>query len=120
MRQTIIPIKPIDEIKTKVRVAAYIRVSTNKEDQQNSFAAQYIHYKKLFEDSLTEELIDIYSDEGITGTSTEKREGFNRMIEDCEKGRIQRIYVKSISRFGRNTVECLSHIRYLKSKGISV
>ena len=89
MRQTIIPIKPIDEIKTKVRVAAYIRVSTNKEDQQNSFAAQYIHYKKLFEDSLTEELIDIYSDEGITGTSTEKRDGFNRMIEDCEKGRIQ-------------------------------
>lgn len=120
MRQTIIPIKPIEVIQTKVRVAAYIRVSTNKEDQQNSFAAQYIHYKKLFEDSITEELIDIYSDEGITGTTTLKREGFNRMLDDCEKGRIQRIYVKSISRFGRNTVECLAHIRYLKSKGISV
>lgn len=120
MRQNIIPIKPIEVIKSKVRVAAYIRVSTNKEDQQNSFAAQYIHYKTLFEDSITEELIDIYSDEGITGTTSLKREGFNRMLDDCEKGRIQRIYVKSISRFGRNTVECLQHIRYLKSKGITV
>ena len=120
MRKNIITIPPIVEINSKVRVAAYIRVSTNKDDQQNSFAAQYIHYTKLFEDSITEELIDIYSDEGITGTTTDKREGFNRMLDDCEKGRIQRIYVKSISRFGRNTVECLSHIRYLKSKGISV
>ena len=65
MRQNIIPIKPIEVIKSKVRVAAYIRVSTNKEDQQSSFAAQYIHYKTLFEDSITEELIDMYSDEEI-------------------------------------------------------
>ena len=63
MRQNIIPIMPIVENPTKVRVAAYVRVSTSKDDQLNSFAAQYIHYKKLFEDSTYEELIDIYSDE---------------------------------------------------------
>ena len=62
MRQNIIPIMPIVENPTKVRVAAYVRVSTSKDDQLNSFAAQYIHYKKLFEDSTYEELIDIYSD----------------------------------------------------------
>lgn len=120
MRQNIIPIMPIVENPTKVRVAAYVRVSTSKDDQLNSFAAQYIHYKKLFEDSTYEELIDIYSDEGISGTTTDKRDGFNRMLDDCEKGRIQKIYVKSISRFGRNTAESLAHIRYLKTLGISV
>ena len=120
MRQNIIPIMPIVENPTKVRVAAYVRVSTSKDDQLNSFAAQDIHYKKLFEDSTYEELIDIYSDEGISGTTTDKRDGFNRMLDDCEKGRIQKIYVKSISRFGRNTAESLAHIRYLKTLGISV
>lgn len=120
MRQNIIPIMPIVETQIKVRVAAYIRVSTNKEDQLNSFSAQYIHYKRLFEDSTYEELIDVYYDEGISGTTTDKRDGFNRMLDDCEKGRIQRIYVKSISRFGRNTAESLTHIRYLKTLGISV
>ena len=120
MRQNIIPIMPIVETPTKVRVAAYVRVSTSKDDQLNSFAAQYIHYKKLFEDSTYEELIDVYSDEGISGTTTDKRDGFNRMLDDCEKGRIQKIYVKSISRFGRNTAESLAHIRYLKTLGISV
>ena len=120
MRQNIIPIMPIVENPTKVRVAAYVRVSTSKDDQLNSFAAQYIPYKKLFEDSTYEELIDIYSDEGISGTTTDKRDGFNRMLDDCEKGRIQKIYVKSISRFGRNTAESLAHIRYLKTLGISV
>lgn len=120
MRQNIIPIMPIVENPTKVRVAAYVRVSTSKDDQLNSFAAQYLHYKKLFEDSNYEELIDVYSDEGISGTTTDKRDGFNRMLDDCEKGRIQKIYVKSISRFGRNTAESLAHIRYLKTLGISV
>ena len=79
MRQNIIPIMPIVENPTKVRVAAYVRVSTSKDDQLNSFAAQYIHYKKLFEDSTYEELIDVYSDEGISGTTTDKRDGFNRI-----------------------------------------
>ena len=120
MQQNIISIMPIVDTPTKVRVAAYVRVSTNKEDQLNSFAAQYIHYKKMFENSSYEELIDVYSDEGISGTTSDKRDNFNRMLEDCEKGRIQKIYVKSVSRFGRNTAESLAHIRYLKTLGISV
>ena len=118
MQQNIISIMPIVDTPTKVRVAAYVRVSTNKEDQLNSFAAQYIHYKKMFENSSYEELIDVYSDEGISGTTSDKRDNFNRMLEDCEKGRIQKIYVKSVSRFGRNTAESLAHIRYLKTLGI--
>lgn len=120
MQQNIIQIKPIETIQNKVRVAAYVRVSTSKEDQLNSFAAQYLHYKKMFEDSSFEELIDVYVDEGISGTTTDKRNEFNRMIDDCERGRIQKIYVKSVSRFGRNTAESLAHIRYLKTLGISV
>ena len=120
MQQNIIQIKPIETIQNKVRVAAYVRVSTSKEDQLNSFAAQYLHYKKLFENSSFEELIDVYADEGISGTTTDKRNEFNRMIDDCERGRIQKIYVKSVSRFGRNTAESLAHIRYLKTLGISV
>ena len=120
MRQTVITIPAIKEIRKKIRVAAYVRVSTSKEDQLNSFAAQYIHYRKLFEDSEFEELVDVYSDEGVSGTTTAHRDGFNRMLDDCEKGLIQKIYVKSVSRFGRNTTESISHIRYLKTLGISV
>lgn len=120
MRQTVITIPAIKEIRKKIRVAAYVRVSTSKEDQLNSFAAQYVHYTKLFEDSEFEELVDVYSDEGVSGTTTTHRDGFNRMLDDCEKGLIQKIYVKSVSRFGRNTTESISHIRYLKTLGISV
>ena len=120
MRQTVITIPAIKEIRKKIRVAAYVRVSTSKEDQLNSFAAQYVHYTKLFEDSEFEELVDVYSDEGVSGTTTDHRDGFNRMLDDCEKGLIQKIYVKSVSRFGRNTTESISHIRYLKTLGISV
>ena len=120
MRQTVITIPAIKEIRKKIRVAAYVRVSTSKEDQLNSFAAQYIHYRKLFEDSEFEELVDVYSDEGVSGTTTIHRDGFNRMLDDCEKGLIEKIYVKSVSRFGRNTTESISHIRYLKTLGISV
>lgn len=120
MRQQITTIAPIEMIASKLRVAAYVRVSTDKEDQLNSFAAQYVHYKTLFSESITEELADIYSDEGISGTSTASREDFNRMIADCEKGKIDRIYTKSVSRFARNTADCLKYIRHLKSIGVTV
>ena len=85
MRQTVITIPAIKEIRKKIRVAAYVRVSTSKEDQLNSFAAQYVHYTKLFEDSEFEELVDVYSDEGVSDTTTIHRDGFNRMLDDCKK-----------------------------------
>ncbi len=120
MTQQITCINPIEIIEARLRSAAYVRVSTNKDDQQNSFAAQYLHYQKYFENSTTEDFVDIYADEGITGTSMKKREQFQRLIEDCKSGKIDRIYCKSISRFARNTAECLKIIRMLKEIGVTV
>ena len=104
----------------QVRVAAYVRVSSNSDDQLNSFAAQTNYYTSLVSSKENWTLVDIYADEGITGTSTEKREDFRRMISDCKKGEIDRILVKSISRFARNTKECLEAVRELKALGVSV
>lgn len=109
-----------EEQNHKLRCAAYCRVSSNSEDQINSFMAQTRYYEKAFEKSDREQLIDIYADEGITGTREDKRDEFQRMISDCRKGRIDRIYTKSISRFARNTKDCLKNIRELKSLGITV
>lgn len=103
-----------------IRCAAYCRVSSNSEDQINSFMAQTRYYEKAFENSETEKLIDIYADEGVTGTREDKRDEFQRMIKDCRKGKIDRIYTKSISRFARNTKDCLKNIRELKSLGITI
>ena len=104
----------------KLRVAAYARVSSASDDQLNSFAAQNKYYTSLISGKENWTMVDIYADEGITGTSIEKREDFKRMISDCRKGKIDRILVKSISRFARNTKECLETIRELKTLGISV
>lgn len=109
-----------EEQNTKIRCAAYCRVSSDSEDQLNSFLAQTRYYEKAFENSETEQLVDIYADEGITGTCEDKRDEFQRMIKDCRKGKIDRIYTKSISRFARNTKDCLKNIRELKSLGITV
>ena len=79
--------------------------------------AQTRYYEKAFAKSDREQLVDIYADEGITGTREDKRDGFQRMISDCRKGKIDRIYTKSISRFARNTNDCLKNIRELKSLG---
>lgn len=103
-----------------LRVAAYCRVSSDSEDQLNSFAAQTTHYNTLISNHDKWSLVDIYADEGITGTSAKKRPDFQRMLEDCRKGRIDKILVKSISRFARNTTDCLETIRELKALGISV
>lgn len=108
------------EQNTKIRCAAYCRVSSDSEDQLNSFMAQTRYYEKAFENSEIEQLVDIYADEGITGTREDKRDEFQRMISDCRKGKIDRIYTKSISRFARNTKDCLKNIRELKSLGITV
>ncbi len=109
-----------EEKAVKIRCVAYCRVSSDSEDQLNSFMAQTRYYSQIFENSETEILIDIYADEGITGTREDKRDEFQRMMKDCRKGKIDRIYTKSISRFARNTRDCLKNIRELKSLGITI
>ena len=108
------------ETTRKLRVAAYARVSSNSEDQKHSFAAQNAYYSKLITDDPNWELADIYADQGITGTSIDKRDDFLRMMEDCRKGRIDRILVKSSSRFARNAKESLEAVRELAALGVSV
>lgn len=115
---TIIPAKNhADEI---VRTAAYARVSSDSEDQLNSFAAQIRYYTELLRNSTDAVFVDMYADEGISGTSTVKRTEFQRLMSDCRKGKIDRILVKSISRFARNTKDSLEAVRELKTLGISV
>lgn len=104
----------------KLRVAAYCRVSTDSEDQMNSFVAQNTHYNTYIRSHDNWTLVDVYADEGISGTSAKKRADFQRLLNDCRKGKIDKVLVKSISRFSRNTAECLEAIRELKSLGISV
>lgn len=104
----------------KLRVAAYARVSSSSEDQLNSFAAQNQYYTKLISGNSNWHMVDIYADEGVTGTSSLIRADFQRMLADCRRGKIDRILVKSLSRFARNTKECLESIRELKGLGVSV
>ncbi len=108
------------ETARKLRVAAYTRVSSNSKDQEHSFAAQNAYFSKLITDNPDWELADIYADQGITGTSIDKRDDFLRMMEDCRKGRIDRIFVKSSSRFARNAKESLEAVRELAALGVSV
>ena len=120
-QQRVIVIPAHDEIVArKLRVAAYARVSSSSEDQLNSYRVQNQYYSELISNNPDWEMVDIYADEGITGTSVEKREDFQRMMQDCRKGKIDRILVKSISRFARNTKDCLTAVRELKELGVSV
>ena len=105
---------------TRLRVAAYTRVSSDSDDQLNSFAAQNRYYAELISGKAEWRMVDIYADEGITGTSTAKREDFQRMMADCRRGLIDQILVKSISRFARNTKDCLEAVRELKELGVNV
>ena len=106
--------------KPKIKVAAYCRVSTDSDEQATSYEMQVEHYTEYITKNPEWELVDIYADDGISGTNTKKREEFNRMIEDCMAGKIDMIITKSISRFARNTLDCLQYIRKLKDKNISV
>ena len=108
------------EQEQKIRVAAYCRVSSDSADQLNSYMAQMRYYENFLKDSTTETLVSVYADEGITGTRMDKRDDFQRMLKDCRRGKIDRIISKSVSRFARNTKECLTVIRELKSLGITV
>ncbi len=111
----------IDEAEIqKTVVAAYARVSTEKEEQEDSFERQVSHYTTLITSKPEWEFGGIYADSGITGTRAEKRPDFMRMIADCRAGKINKVLVKSISRFARNTVDALKYIQELKELGISV
>ena len=104
----------------KLRVAAYCRVSTDTEEQETSYEVQVEHYTEYIKSNPEWELAGIYADDGISGTSAKNRDDFNRMMEDCRAGKIDKILVKSISRFARNTVDCLKFTRELKDLNISV
>lgn len=120
IKRTIVPAEIIPEVvKERKRVAAYARVSTDTAEQETSYEAQKSHFTKLILDNPEWDLVDIYADEE-SGTRTFKRENFMRMIKDCEDGKIDMVLTKSISRFARNTVDCLKYIRKLRALGIPI
>ena len=104
----------------KTRVAAYCRVSTDTDEQETSYEAQIEHYTDYIQKHPGWVLAGIYADDGISGTNTKKREEFNRLINDCMNRKIDLVVTKSISRFARNTLDCLKYIRQLKEKNIPV
>ena len=118
----IIPPKPeaAQASKRQLRVAAYCRVSTDDEEQLTSYEAQKNYYTDKIMTNKEWTMAGIFADEGITGTSARKRPEFLRMIRQCKQGKIDIILTKSISRFARNTVDCLNYIRALKELGIAV
>jgi len=106
--------------KQKTRVAAYCRVSTDSEEQESSYDTQIQHYTSYIESHPDWVLAGIYADDGISGVNAKKRDEFQRMINDCHDGKIDMVITKSISRFARNTVDCLNYTRALKNKNIGV
>ncbi len=104
----------------KIRLAPYCRVSSDSADQLHSFATQIRYYSEYERKNPEYQLVDIYADEGLTGTEMDKRDELNRLLRDCKKGKIDRIIVKSVSRFARNTEELLVTLRMLKDIGVSV
>jgi DNA invertase Pin-like site-specific DNA recombinase len=123
---TVIPAKPLKSRQTKTeetpktRVAAYCRVSTDSDEQATSYETQVNHYTEFIKKNPAWKFAGIYADDGISGTNTKKRENFNRMIDDCMNGKIDLVITKSISRFARNTLDCLKYIRKLKDVNIPV
>ena len=102
------------------RVAAYCRVSTDSEEQLTSYQNQMCAYTEMIAANKEWEFAGLYADEGISGTRADKRPEFQRMIRDCQNGKIDYIITKSVSRFARNTVECLEYVRSLKAQGIGI
>lgn len=103
-----------------IKVASYCRVSTDKDDQANSFESQQRYFKAYIDRQLDWELYEIYADEGITGTSTKKRTRFNQMIHDAHMGKFNLIITKEVSRFSRNILDTISYTRELKALGVCV
>ncbi len=112
--------KQSTDLHRQYRVAAYCRVSTDKEEQENSLENQIAYYKNKIENTPNWTLVDIFADFGISGMNDTNRIEFQRMLEMCDKGKIDLIITKSISRFARNTVDCLTHVRKLKANNIGV
>lgn len=112
--------REIKSANRQLRVAAYCRVSTKEEEQLNSYETQTRHYVERINSEPHWTLVDVFADRGISGTSTKKRDEFNRMIAACKRGRIDMIITKSISRFSRNTVDCLKYVRKLVALGVDV
>lgn len=110
----------VPQMPARKKVAAYARVSMESERLQHSLSAQVSYYSSLIQQNPAWEYAGVYADDGITGTKTNDRAEFNRMITDCEAGKIDIILTKSISRFARNTVDLLNAVRHLKELGISV
>lgn len=102
------------------RVAAYARVSTDSEEQLTSYETQVSYYTKFIQSNPEWSFVEVYTDEGISGLMTKQREGFQRMVQDALAGKIDLIITKSVSRFARNTVDTLTHVRQLKEKGVEV
>lgn len=122
---TVIPTKKVQtnvlhQVRKKIKVAAYCRVSTDQEEQLSSYENQVKYYREFISKHEDYELVDIYADEGISATNTKKRDAFNRLIQDCRAGKVDRILVKSISRFARNTLDCIKYVRELKELGVGV
>ena len=117
---TIQPVNVHSTQYTRKRVAAYCRVSTKQEEQLNSYEVQVKYYTERINREKGWQLAGIYADKGITGTSTRKRDEFNKMIKACRRHKIDMIITKSISRFARNTVDCLKYVRLLKELGVDV
>src|SRR5665647_2535622 len=105
---------------SKKRVAAYARVSTDYEEQLSSYEAQVDYYTRHIQENPEWVYVEVYTDEGISATSTKKRDGFNRMIADALASKIDLIITKSVSRFARNTVDTLTTVRLLKEKGVEI
>ena len=114
----IIPTLP--QVKPKLKVAAYARVSVDTEALMHSLSAQVSYYSSLIQNNPEWEYAGVYADEGISGTSTKHRDEFKRLVADCEAGKIDMVLVKSISRFARDTIDCLNTTRHLRELGISV
>ena len=104
----------------KLRVAAYCRVSTDSDEQENSFETQVEVYENKIRGNSSWEYAGVYADEGVSGTRASKRPGFQKMIQDAEDGKIDRILTKSISRFARNTLDCIGYVRHLKEIGTTI
>jgi site-specific DNA recombinase len=123
---TVIPANPLlnkysgDTLDRILNVCAYARVSTNDEDQLNSYEAQKDYYTEKIQNNPKWRFAGIFPDEGITGTRMDKREKFNKMMRLCRRGKIDLILCKSVSRWARNTVDGLNTVRELKSRGIAV
>lgn len=113
-------IQPIAEQAKKLRVAAYARVSSDSADQLNSFATQVDYYTSYIRSKEEWEFAGMYADEAVSGTTADKRDDFQRLLADCRAGKIDRILVKSISRFARNTLDCIQTVRELKQLGVAI